>query len=407
MSKGAFRPADILLPRVADLSRWSVIACDQFTSDPDYWARVEEYVGTSPSTLRLMLPEARLDSGADVAAERIRAEMDRYLEEGLFRTLEHAYIYLEREITGGQIRRGLLGAIDLEFYDYREDVRSPVNPTEGIVRERLPARLEIRRSAIVEMPHIMVFIDDPEFTVIEPIIYDLDRPDRLYDFDLMEGGGHLTGWEVSGGNRSRVDRALAALSEKRGGAPLFAVGDGNHSLAAAKLYWEQLRESLSPEERENHPARFCLAELVNLHDAAIRFEPIHRTLFQTDTEGLAEALQNFMTVPGSGEHSITVVTGDHRTVVNTGLSLGELIAATDRFAEQWLAAHGGRVDYVHGDAEAEQLAEAPGCCSILLPAMQKTELFPGLEQNGPFPKKSFSVGHARDKRYYLECRRIR
>ena len=406
----AFSPADILLPKTDDMARWSVIACDQFTSDPGYWDRVDEYVGLDPSTLRLMLPEARL-KGLDEAAEaeKINRVMADYLSSGVFRTLEHSYVYLERHITGNRVRRGLLGVIDLDAYDYRPEILSPVNPTEGIVRDRLPSRVRIRAGAPLEMPHIMVFIDDPHFTVIEPVIYELHDPDLLYSFDLMEGGGHISGWAVSGENEQRVEAALLKLAEGRGESPLYAVGDGNHSLAAAKLHWEHIREGLSEAERENHPARWCLAELVNLHDSAIIFEPIHRAVFDTDTEQLSEAVEQWvekLSETGEG-HALTLVRGGVETHYSvTGLTLGQLIAAVDRFTEEWVSAHGGRIDYVHGDEEAAALGRQDGCFSLLLPPMSKAELFPGLTKSGPFPKKSFSVGHARDKRYYLECRKI-
>lgn len=406
----AFSPADILLPNSDDMARWSVIACDQFTSDPGYWDRVDEYIGPAPSTLRLMLPEARL-KGLDEASEagKINRVMADYLASGVFRTLEHSYVYLERHITGNRVRRGLLGVIDLDAYDYRPEILSPVNPTEGIVRDRLPSRVKIRAGAPLEMPHIMVFIDDPHFTVIEPVIYELHDPDLLYSFDLMEGGGHITGWAVSGEHEQRVEAALLKLSEGRGESPLYAVGDGNHSLAAAKLHWEHIREGLSEEARETHPARWCLAELVNLHDSAIIFEPIHRAVFDTDTEKLSEAVEKWvekLCVPGEG-HALTLVRGSVETHYSiTGLTLGQLIAAADRFTEDWVAAHGGRIDYVHGDGDAAALGREDGCFSLLLPPMSKAELFPGLTKSGPFPKKSFSVGHARDKRYYLECRKI-
>ena len=406
----AFSPADILLPVTDSMEKWSVIACDQFTSDPGYWARVDAFVGEKPSTLRLMLPEALLGEKDEAAeANQIGAVMRDYLDSGVFRTLRHSYVYLERHISGQRVRRGLLGVIDLDAYDYRPEVLSPVNPTEGIVRDRLPSRVKIRAGAALEMPHIMVFIDDPQFTVIEPVIYELHDPDKLYEFDLMEGGGHITGWAVSGEHEKKVEAALLKLAGNRGESPLYAVGDGNHSLAAAKLHWERVSAGLSAGERERHPARWCLAELVNLHDSAIVFEPIHRAVFDTDTDGLAAAAEAWvagLNRPGDG-HTLNFVCGaSAREFSVTGLTLGELIAAVDRFAESWVAAHGGRIDYVHGDGEAAELGRAQGAFSLLLPPMNKSELFPGLTKSGPFPKKSFSVGHARDKRYYLECRRI-
>ena len=413
-----FVPGDILLPEKVDMGLWSVIACDQYTSAPEYWACVDEKAGEAPSTLRLILPEAYLDT-RDVAkeTEKINAAMEKYLADGVYKTVENSYIYVERELAAGKTRRGLLGLIDLEFYDYRADSVSPVHATEGTVESRLPPRVKIREGAALELPHIVVFVDDPE----NKVFADLGKGEKLYDFNLMDAGGHITGTRVSGSAAERVKNELEKLSEpdyleKRYAlgekAPvIIAMGDGNHSLATARLCWERTREGLSPAERENHPARFGLAELVNIHDASIDFEPIHRVLFETDTaDYFREAKNYFANVRGQGStaHKITLACGGKtEDIAVTGLTIGNLIAVSQQFCLEYIKNHGGRLDYIHDDDTALEMAGRENCSGLLLPAMDKNELFPCIMTSGVFPAKSFSIGPARDKRYYLECRRIK
>lgn len=413
-----FVPGDILLPAKADMGLWSVIACDQYTSAPEYWASVDEKVGSSPSTLRLIFPEAYLET-RDVAQEtkKINAAMERYLADGVFKTVENSYIYVERELEAGKIRRGLLGLIDLEAYDYRADSVSPVHATEGTVESRLPPRVKIREGATLELPHIVVFVDDPE----NKVFANLGEGEKLYDFDLMDAGGHITGTRVSGFDAERVQNELNKLADSDylesryalgGKSPvIIAIGDGNHSLATARLCWEKIREGLSPEERKNHPARFGLAELVNIHDASIDFEPIHRVLFETDTRDFfCEAENYFKSVNGreSTSHKITLACGGKTEELRVkGLTIGNLIAVSHKFCLEYLCAHGGKLDYIHDDDTALEMAGRENCAGLLLPAMDKNELFPSIMTSGVFPAKSFSIGPARDKRYYLECRRIK
>ena len=410
-----FLPGEVLLPKVEDLEKWSVIACDQFTADPAYWERVSAYVGDAPSTLRLMLPEiwlGRTDRSALEAA--IIQSMKSYLDRGLFRTLPDSYIYLERTLSGGGLRRGILGLLDLEYYDYREDSRSPIRATEGLVPDRLPPRLRLRRAAALEMPHLVVFCDDPAMEVM-----DCARAcagEELYDTPLMEGGGRVKAWRITGGGASRVRAALSVLGDKdrlrlRYGetdAPvLYAVGDGNHSLATAKRDWEELRETLTPEERATHPARFTLAELVDLHESAIEFEPIHRVLFQTDPASfLEEAKAAFAPWKGRGRplHCLTAAGEITLTVDGT---IGECIGFCESFMEGYQARHGGTIDFIHGAAEVASLCREKDRAGLLMPEMHKSDLFPSIIRSGSLPKKSFSIGPARDKRYYLECRRIK
>ncbi len=370
-----FQRTDLLLPDDGiDPEKWSVIACDQHSSEPEYWDALDSWIGSAPSTLRLMLPEAYLGRDAAVEAGRIHETMRSYLAGGVFREIPDSYIFVERTLASGTVRRGILGVVDLDAYDYAKGSVSLIRATEGTVEERLPPRVKIRSGAALEMPHIMVFIDDPEnhvFGSVEP-------GELLYDFELNCGGGHLRGQRICNAAADRVDSAFETLlreTEARyaGYAPaLFAVGDGNHSLATAKKCGD----------------RFALVEIVNIRDTSITFEPIHRVLFGTDT---GDFVRDF----GS---SIVRMPAEE--------NYAALIARTDAFCSSYLGSHGGHVDYIHNDDAAIAMGSREGCAAILLPAMEKSQLFDGIIKNGTFPKKSFSIGHASDKRYYMECRKL-
>lgn len=392
-----FTPADILLPRVDDMTKWSCIACDQFTAEPEYWREAERIVGSEPSTLRLMLPEAWLgvrDSAAET--RKIYAAMKDYVNRGIFRTVEDSFVYVERTLPSGAVRRGLVGKLDLECYDWAPGSATPVRATEGTVESRLPARVEVRRGATLEMPHIMVFIDDPENSVIPSAA----GGEALYDFELMLGGGHIRGSRVTGEAAER----LAAALEAPEGSVRFAMGDGNHSLAAAKRCWEQIKRNLPESELETHPARYALAEIVNIHDEAVTFEPIHRVLLETVPRGFIE--EAAARLPRGKGQAVTLLAGRREMEIETGMPLGALVALVDELLGDWRREHGGEPDYIHGDEEARALGGKPSSVGVLLPRLEKAELFPYITEHGPYPKKSFSIGHARDKRYYLECRAI-
>lgn len=392
-----FTPADILLPRVDDMTKWSCIACDQFTAEPEYWREAERIVGSEPSTLRLMLPEAWLgvrDSAAET--RKIYAAMKDYVNRGIFRTVEDSFVYVERTLPSGAVRRGLVGKLDLECYDWAPGSATPVRATEGTVESRLPARVEVRRGATLEMPHIMVFIDDPENAVIPSTA----GGEALYDFELMLGGGHIRGSRVTGEAAERLTAALEAPE----GSVRFAMGDGNHSLAAAKRCWEQIKRNLPESELETHPARYALAEIVNIHDEAVTFEPIHRVLLETVPRGFIE--EAAARLPRGKGQAVTLLAGRREMEIETGMPLGALVALVDELLGDWRREHGGEPDYIHGDEEARALGGKPSSVGVLLPRLEKAELFPYITEHGPYPKKSFSIGHARDKRYYLECRAI-
>ncbi len=402
-SRRIFKRGDILVPKTGH-ETWSVVACDQFTSEPEYWQQVESIVGDRPSALRLILPEAWLKQDRKTDIE---GEMQRYLDQDVFRTLPQSLVYVERTLSGGGVRRGLVGVLDLEAYDYAPVSDAPVRATEGTVEERLPARVRLRVAAELEMPHIIVFIDDPQDTVMRTAA-EL-AGEKLYDFELMQGGGRLAGRRISGPAAERVEAAVEALDD--GEKPfVFAIGDGNHSLAAAKLCWQELKKGLTPEQALFHPARYSLVELENIHDGQVRFEPIHRVVFDTDTAGFGDSAGHFLKAADCGgqtHEAVILCEGEERRESVRGPSIGEFIGLVERFCRDWCESHGGRLDYIHGDDTARGMCSMPGACGILLPAMDKAELFSSIGRSGVFPRKSFSIGHAADKRYYMECRRIK
>ena len=419
-----FRPADILLPRDCDLSLWSVVACDQYTSQPEYWQRVEERVGRAPSALRLILPESCLE-GPDVETDimEINTTMSRYLREGRFQEYPDSLFYVERALDSGAVRRGLIGMVDLEQYDYEPGSGAPIRATEGTVLSRIPPRVAVRKNAPIELPHVMLLADDPDRTVIEPLSEHTDEMEPLYDFELMEQGGHLRGWRLTGEQKEQVHTALAALADPAAfrnryhlvedlPVLLFAVGDGNHSLATAKECYERQKRLTPPEHWANLPARYALVELDNLHDASLEFEPIHRLVFGAKPEELLEALTEYYPGAKRGDgdgHKLAYVYGETQGLVSVPDPAAQLPVGTlQNFLDWYLARHKGvRVDYIHGEDVVRKLAAQPDTVGFLLPAMGKEELFPTVIRDGVLPRKTFSMGEAHDKRFYLEARRIR
>lgn len=412
-----FGPGDILLPQGVNLEHWSVVACDQYTSQPEYWDRVEQRVGDDPSALRLILPEQKLEDGhteAHIAA--INGAMEDYLARNLFRELPESLIYVERRLSSGALRRGIVGQIDLEDYDYHPGAHSLIRATERTVLERIPPRVEVRRGAALELPHVMLLMDDPSCEVIEHYTAETAEMEQLYDFDLMEQGGHITGYRLNAGQMAELAAELTALGDPTAferryqveGAPplLFAVGDGNHSLAAAKASYEEKKGT--PEEAL---ARYALVELVNLHDESLKFEPIHRVCFGVQPQALLEALLQAYpgahTGAGEGQRFVLTDQGRHTTITvprsDSYLPVGTLQA----FLDNYLPTVGGTVDYIHGEDVVEELAGQEGNVGFLLPPMGKDQLFPTVIRDGVLPRKTFSMGQAQDKRFYLEARRIR
>lgn len=401
----AFCPADILLPVDVDMTKWSVVACDQYTSEPEYWARVDKLVGSEPSALRLILPEIYL--GKDDTEERIASinkTICEYLDNGVFREYKNAMIYVERLQSDGKIRKGIVGAIDLEQYDYRPGSNSSVRATEATVIERIPPRLEIRKDAKIELPHIMILIDDPEMTVIEGIA--ADKLEKLYDFELMQGGGSISGYLLGSEDINRVEETLGSLGE--GSEMLFAMGDGNHSLATAKEHYEKLKRDNPGVDMSNHPARYALCEIVNLHSPALEFEAIHRIVNVDDPKKMllemSEAL-HFSDME-SGQ-KVTVHRGGKHCAHYILKSTSNLaVGSVQGFLDEYLKKNGGRIDYIHGADVLKRLASEDGAVGFELEPMKKEELFPTVIADGALPRKTFSMGHAADKRFYLEARKI-
>ena len=403
----ALREADILLPAEGlSYEKWAVVACDQFTSQPDYWQAVEELVGDAPSALRLTLPEIYLGE-ADERIPAIHTAMDRCLDAGLLRQAVHGFVLVERTTAAG-MRPGLVAALDLEAYDPAPGSRSLIRATEGTVPERVPPRARVRFGAALELPHVMMLIDDPAGSVIEPLWRDRSHLRPLYDFDLMLGGGHLRGWAVEGEQAGRVMGALEALAEGCDGL-MYAVGDGNHSLAAAKQYWNAVRANLSAEERADHPARFALAELVNLNCDALVFEPIHRVVFGVNPVRLGAELRSFLRLNGIDDEpgSDLVLVGSDATL--SFRSEQHPLPLLQRFLDDYLNEHPeASIDYIHGDDTVRRLVSGrPDVIGIMVRAFDKAELFGAIRRWGVLPRKTFSMGEAVEKRYYLEARRIR
>ncbi len=430
MNKTGFFSADILLPAAGNYESWAVVACDQFTSEPEYWERVEKLVGDQPSAFRLILPEAQLTDGhTEEHIAAINETMLKYQKDGVFREYPDSMIYLERKQSDGRIRRGVIGRIDLEEYDYSPDSQSLVRATEGTVLDRIPPRQAVRRNASLELPHIMLLIDDPDNTVIGPLSA---CTDVLYDFDMMEGGGHAKGYLLSEEAKAGVMSALEKLADQAAAdpgepKPLFCVGDGNHSLASAKAHYEEEKANARKEgmtDPENQLlSRYALVEVVNLYDDALDFEPIHRVLFDVDAEDLLSSLKEAF--PGTRQEPVSDVYGGsaddsepvHKIRFAWAEDEGILIIPHPRaqlevgtlqgFLDSYLKEKGGRIDYVHGDDVTIRLGKQPGCIAFLLPAMDKNDLFLSIAADGPLPRKTFSMGHAADKRYYIEARKIK
>lgn len=411
-----FYPAEALLPANADLTKWSVVACDQYTSQPDYWQEVEQFVGEAPSTLRMIVPELYLEEdGVEKRIADVNAAMDRYLASDLFRVTDQ-FLYVERTLRDGKLRRGLMGVVDLEQYDFTKGSESLIRATEGTVLERIPPRVKVREDASLECPHIMLLIDDPAKTVIEPIADRMGDLEEVYRFDLMQDSGSIAGYQCDDAESMRILGALGELADPEsfnrhyglnGKSPLlFAVGDGNHSLATAKTCYENLKMILPEEEYRAHPARYALVEVVNLHDASLEFEPIHRVVFDVDEETFLAALESQC---GSADgQRILVCNNGQKKELRFNAAVSNLPVGTlQSFLDAYIAENGGRVDYIHGNEVVEALSSKPGNIGFLLEAMPKEELFKTVVLDGALPRKTFSMGHAWDKRFYLECRKIK
>lgn len=416
----AFHPADILLPKqTIDMEKWSVVACDQFTSEPEYWEKVKNIVKENPSTLSMIFPEVYLEEeGKEQRLERIQASMHKYIEGKIFREYKNAMIYIERTDSSGNVRSGIVGSIDLEAYDYRRRSGSQVRATEATVAERIPARVKIRENAVLELPHVMLLIDDDEKQVVEPLERKKERLPLLYDYDLMLDGGRISGYLLEQPDQENVLSALQNLADpdyfrlkykvKNASLLVFAVGDGNHSLAAAKEYYEQLKAAHPEKDLSNHPARYALVELVNLHSPALHFEAIHRIVKGVHVEDLLSKMDVGLSIKaeGEGQTFYVVEKGEKRKCVIGRPTSKLTVGSLQRFLDAYLAQNGGSIDYIHGEEVVESLSKEENSIGFILPDMKKEELFPTVLLDGVLPRKTFSMGHAQDKRYYTECRMI-
>ena len=414
MHQNCFLPAEILLPKVEDMSKWAVIACDQFSSQPAYWDRVRANAGDAPSTIHLILPEAQLGTEQEPAlTEEINRTMAAYLEQDLFTVYPNSFVYVERTLQSGAIRKGLVGMVDLEAYDYSMGSTSDIRATEKTVVERIPPRMRVRKNAPLEFPHILMLADDHDKVLIEPITAQKEHLKKLYECMLMEDGGHIAGWLVDGAEAQAFMERLTTytqhVDEKYTGLPgtpmVFAVGDGNHSLATAKACYEELKKAHPDEDLSQHPARYALVELENIHDTAQEFAPIHRVIVKTDAPALLKAVQDNLCAE-TGFPVEWYMGNDHGTIY-LDQSKGQLaVGILQSFLDQYLAQHDGETDYIHGDADLVELADQDNAIGFLLPVMEKSQLFRGVIADGILPRKTFSMGHAREKRYYLEGRKI-
>ena len=393
-----FGRADLLIPRDDLLPRWPVIACDQFTSQPEYWREIEKNVGEAPSAYHIIFPEAELGADEDERIERIDRTMEDYLSSGVFRLFPQSYVFVERTLANGAVRRGVVGVVDLEGYDYRDETALPVRATEKTVISRIPPRVKIRSGAVLESSHVLLLCSDEKKKLIETV----EKGEKLYDLELMQGGGRVAGWLVDGEKADRFDRALAEYVSRAGDGFCFAVGDGNHSLAAAKTCWEKLKESDPTLAGTEHPARYAMVELENLFDPVQTFEPIHRIVRGVEPMRLLTALGKRYCREGTPVLWYTKTGGGILRFDKDVLPLEALQSALDAY----VAEEGGSVDYIHGEDVALKLAREEGAIAFLLPRIEKGELFRTIGRSGVLPRKTFSVGHAEDKRYYLECRRI-
>ncbi len=384
----------ILLPETDD-GKWGCIACDQYTSQTEVWQEIDETVGASPSTLRLVLPECYLHE-SDGSIPIIHNKMKEYLRTVLTRRID-GFILTARQTQSG-IRKGLMLCVDLEQYDYSADSVSRIRATEGTILSRIPPRRKVREGADLEIPHVMLLINDRDKTLIEPLYAKYAAKEPLYNVDLIRDFGHLTGWEIAKEDFTSIESAIVKLDEARKNAPLFAVGDGNHSLASAKSAWEMKKATLPECEWENHPLRYALCEVVNLYDDALLFAPIHRVLTNVNADELKNVLEN---AAGSGKGDAVFVTESEGSTLS-GLPIEVLQPALD----EYLKAHPDTaIDYVHGDEAAATLGRKAGSCALLLPTPDKSRFFEAIAK-GPLPRKAFSMGQANEKRCYYECRRI-
>ena len=402
------KPFDILLPDVAEPEKFAVVSCDQFTSQRDYWEKLAAEVGDAPSALKLIFPEVYLEDGdAKERIATINATMQSYLDGGVFRTLKDSFVLVKRETAYGNTRLGIVAPVDLEEYSYVHPTEATIRATEGVVANRIPPRLAIRENAPIELPHVMLLIDDRDKSIIEPYYKKRGELEKLYDFDLNMNGGHLTGWRL---DAHEVMAKLDVYAKKVRGLYgvdtdfVFAVGDGNHSLATAQAHWKNVRKGLSAEERENHPARFALVEIENLHCDGIVFEPIHRFVFGVDDADFVL----YMSTVLKGESRLKMFTTNMEYSIAVNANNTEAIAEVQDAIDAYVSSHpGASVDYIHGLENLHSVADTSDGVAVQMPCIEKAELFGYVAEHGNLCRKAFSMGEAEEKRYYFEAKKIR
>lgn len=420
-----FKRADILLPTFSKnsemMKKWSVVACDQYTSEPEYWAKVADFVGDSASTFLLTIPEIYLnDSDIDDRIKNTNLSMKKYMDENVFTEHKNTFFYVERTLANGVKRLGIVGMVDLEDYDYSKDSQTKIRATEGTVVSRIPPRLKVRQDAIIELPHIMMLIDDSDCDIIEPNSKIKDTFEKVYDFDMMQNSGHITGYKMTEDACEKLEKKLAELdnldnfNKKYGvnkNSPLiFAMGDGNHSLATAKAYYENLKKEMGNDAKSS-PARYALCELVNLHDKSLEFEAIHRVVFGADGNGFLKAFEKEFDISydenAVGQSFLFVFNGETKKVTITNPKEYLTVATVQKFMDEYIPTVGGEIDYIHGEDVVHKLCKDKSNFGIILDAMDKSDLYKSVILDGALPRKTFSMGEACDKRFYVEARKIR
>ncbi len=400
MDRHMFSGADILLPREG-FEKWAVVACDQFTSEKNYWDEVDRIVGDAPSTLRITLPEIYLEEpDVEERIGKINRTMEQYVSTGVLTEHKNAMVYVERTQSDGSIRHGIVGAINLSDYDYRKGSRALIRATEQTVVERIPPRVRIRKNATLELPHVLLLVNDPQKTVIEPLEKKKGEMESAYNLDLMQRGGHIEGYFLTPSMIEEVEKALEKLVEGREDQLLFAVGDGNHSLATAKEC-----AALNPSPL----AQRALVEVVNVHDKSIVFEPIYRVLFGVDEEELCSAFLEAMGGEYDGEdgQDFEYVTAGVTRILRVKPAAKLPVGTLQPFLDEYLKKHkNARIDYIHGEEVVYDICSKKGTAGFIFKGMEKSELFEAIKADGSLPRKTFSMGHAQDKRYYMEARKI-
>lgn len=437
LEKIGIHESPILLPHESvDMHKWAVIACDQYTSDPEYWEEVERTIGSAPSTLKLILPEVYLETPREKKIKTsINREMKSYLRSGILEEIESGFIYTRRTTAYGNVRNGLIACIDLEKYSYEKGTVSIIRPTEKTIVERIPPRVRIREKAPIEVPHILFLIDDPGKTVIEPLERTKNLYKKIYDFDLMMNGGSIEGYHITEEKAiSNIANAITELASHEVFAKkyntdkpvlLYAVGDGNHSLASAKQHWENIKAEIAHESKQTHPARYAMVEIINIHDEGLNFEPIHRVLFQCDIDVLLEEMKSRLSISvksysdakelagvveseydNKKTHTFGFVSGEKFLTVSVNNPVYNLAVATlQTFLDSYLSNHQVEIDFIHDLESTLDLAEDCNT-AILLPPIDKSGFFRTIIEEGTLPRKAFSMGHADEKRFYLEARKI-